>query len=178
MQAVKNLWSMKAHSFAMHFHIALTQFFLSFTNVSITLVWAPSDVTLVGSRLASFVAEEAAYGSPPDGLNRIQSVAFQKDQVCKIAFRNWERDFYLDCSLEVFNFQWQGITPSHVYLHTIISPPLEVHHPLWKEATCTQIDDFGLKTKTPLYHHHTTSTAIQLAVDHAFTGTYTLRFWP
>ena len=79
MQAVKNLWSMKAHSFAMRFHIALTKFFLLFTNVSLTVVWAPFDITLAGSRLASFIAEEAALGSPPDGLDRIQSAAFQKD---------------------------------------------------------------------------------------------------
>ena len=62
------------------------------------------------------------------------------------------------------------------YLHAIVEPPSEVHHPLWREATCTQLDDFGLKTKKPLYRRHTTSTAIQLVVDHAFTGTYATHF--
>ena len=38
--------------------------------------------------------------------------------------------------------------------------------------------NYGLKTKKPLYRRHTTSTAIQLAVDHAFTGTYATRFRP
>ena len=178
MQAVKNLRLTKAHSFAMRFHYVLTKFFLLFTKVSLTVIWAPLDITLDRSRLVSFIAEEAAYGSPPDGLNCIQSAAFQKDQARKIAFRNWEREFYLDRTLEVFNFRWQGLTPSHAYIHAIITPPSEIHHPLWREATCTQLDDFSLKTKKPLYRCHTTSTAIQLVVDHAFTGTYAVRFWP
>ena len=162
----------------MRFHIALTKFFLLFSDVSITVVWAPLDITLDGSRLASFIAKEAAYGSPPDGLDHLQSAAFQKDRARKIAFRNWERDFFLDRTLEAFNFRWQGLTPSHAYLHAIVEPPSEIHHPLWREATRTQLDDFGLKTKKPLYRRHTTSTAIQLAVDHAFTGTYASCFRP
>ena len=162
----------------MRFHIALTKFFLLFADVSLTVIWAPLDITLDGSRLASFIAEEAAYGSPPDGLDRIQSAAFQKDRARKIAFRNWEHKFYLDRTLEAFNFRWQGLAPSHVYLHAIITPPSKVHHPLWREATRTQLDDSGLKTKKPLYRRHTTSTAIQLAVDHVFTGTYAARFRP
>ena len=142
------------------------------------MIWALFDISLLGFRLASFIAEEAAYGSPPDGLDRIQSVAFQKDRARKLAFCNWERDFYLDCTLKAFNFCWCGITPSHAYLHAITLPPSEVHHPLWREATRTQPDELGLKTKHPLYHRHTTSTALQLAVDHAFTGSYTTCFRP
>ena len=164
MQAVKNPRSTKAHSFAMRFHIALTKFFLLFTNVSLTVVWAPFDITLDGSRLASFIAEEAALGSPPDGLDRIQSAAFQKDRARKIAFRNWERDFYLDRTLEAFNFRWQHTTPSHVYLHAITSPPSEVHHPLWREATHTQLDIFGAKSKKPVYRRHTTSVTLRTSV--------------
>ena len=117
--AVKNPRSTKAHSYAMRFHNALTLFFLRFSQVSLTVIWAPFDISLLGFRLASFIAEEAAYGTPPDGLDRIQSAAFQKDWACKQAFCNWERDFYLDRTLEAFNFCWRGITPSHAYLHTI-----------------------------------------------------------
>jgi hypothetical protein len=39
-------------------------------------------------------------------------------------------------------------------------------------------DDRGKKTKRPLYSRRTTSTAFQLAVDHAFTGSYAKRFRP
>ena len=176
--AVTNPRSMKAHSYAMRFHLALTKFFLLFSNVSLTIAWAPFDVTLTGSRLASFIAEEASLGTPPDGLDRIQSAAFQKERARKITFRNWERDFYLDRTLEAFNFCWLGTLPTHTYQHAITSPPAETHHPLWREATRTQLDIFGRKSKRPIYRRHTTLTAIQLAVDHAFTGSYVARFRP
>ena len=45
----------------------------------------------------------STFGTPPDGLDHIQLAAFQKDWAHKIAFCNWERDFYLDCTLEAFN---------------------------------------------------------------------------
>ena len=176
--AVTNPRSTKAHSYAMRFHFALTKFFLLFSNTTFTIVWAPFDVTLTGSRLASFIAEEAALGTPPDGLDRIQSAAFQKERARKLAFRNWERDYYLDRTLEAFNFRWLGIPPTHTYQHAIVSPPAETHHPLWWEATRTQLDVFGRKSKRPIYRRHTTSTALQLAVDHAFTGSYASRFRP
>ena len=119
-----------AHSYALHFHQALTMFFLRFSHVSLTVIWAPFDITLLGFRLASFIAEEAVHGTPPDGLDRIQSAAFQKDRARKIAFCNWERDFFLNRTLEAFNFHWHGTTPSHTYIYTITLPPSEVHHPL------------------------------------------------
>lgn len=130
MLAVKNPRSIKAHLYSMHFHVALTKFFLVFSDVSLTVAWAPFDVTLTGSRLVSFIAEEAAFGNPPDGLNQIQLAAFQKDRACELAFRHWEHDFYLDRTLKVFNFQWHSTLPSHIYQHTITSPPAETHHPL------------------------------------------------
>ena len=176
--AVTNPRSTKAHSYSMRFHLALTKFFLQFSNVSLTIAWAPFDITLTGSWLASFIAEEAAFGTPPDGLDRIQSAAFQKERARKIAFRNWERDYFLDRTLEAFNFRWLGTPPTHTYQHAITSPPAETHHPLWREATRTQLDVFGRKSKRPIYRRHTTSTALQLAVDHAFTGSYAARFRP
>ncbi|KAN0124635.1 hypothetical protein V8E53_015743 [Lactarius tabidus] len=39
-------------------------------------------------------------------------------------------------------------------------------------------DDRGNKTNIPLYSRRTTSTALQVAVDHVFTGTYVARFRP
>ena len=176
--AVTNPHSMKAHSYSMRFHFALTKFFLLFSTSSLTLVWAPFDATLTGSRLVAFIAEEAAFGTPPDGLDRIQSAAFQKERARKVAFRNWERDYYLDRTLEAFNFRWLGTPPTHTYQHAIVSPPAETHHPLWREATKTKLDIFGRKSKRPVYRRHTTSTALQLAVDHAFTGSYATRFRP
>ncbi|KAH8993209.1 hypothetical protein EDB86DRAFT_2805770 [Lactarius hatsudake] len=39
-------------------------------------------------------------------------------------------------------------------------------------------DEHGKKTKTPKFTRRTTSTALQVATDHAFTGTYSRRFRP
>jgi hypothetical protein len=39
-------------------------------------------------------------------------------------------------------------------------------------------DERGRKTRRPLFPRRTTSTALQLAVDHAFTGSYASRFRP
>ncbi|KAH9067012.1 hypothetical protein EDB83DRAFT_2596874 [Lactarius deliciosus] len=50
--------------------------------------------------------------------------------------------------------------------------------PLWRAATAREKDDRGRQTGRPLYTRKTTSTALQLAVDHAFTGTYVIRFRP
>jgi hypothetical protein len=52
------------------------------------------------------------------------------------------------------------------------------NHPLWVAATDVEKDEFGRKTKRPLYSRRTTSAAVQLAVDHAFTGSYAKRFRP
>jgi hypothetical protein len=60
----------------------------------------------------------------------------------------------------------------------ITEPPSVGHHPLWSAATETKKDEQGKKTKIPKYTHRTTSAALQLAVDHAFTGTYARRFQP
>ena len=59
----------------------------------------------------------------------------------------------------------------------ITEPPSIHHHPLWKEATSLTKKVAGQRRK-PKYTRRTTSTALQLAVDHAFTGSYARRFRP
>ena len=92
-QAVKNPRSKKAHSYAVRFHNALTAFYLRFSGTTIVLAWAPADDELEGYRLAGYIASEATHGDPPNGLDRIQSAAFQKDRARRLAFTNWERDY-------------------------------------------------------------------------------------
>ena len=173
-QAVKNPRSKKAHSYAVRFHNALTAFYLRFSGTTLVLAWAPADDELEGYKLAGYIASEAAYGDPPNGLDRIQSAAFQKDHARRLAFANWERDYYLDRTLETFNQRWLGIHPNTTHSYTITT------HPLWKEATKTKVENdiLGRPVKRPLYRWHTTSTALQLAVNHAFTASYTIRFRP
>jgi hypothetical protein len=61
---------------------------------------------------------------------------------------------------------------------TISQPPSEVNHPLWSAAVAMEKDKRGHKTRCPLFTRWTTSMAFQLAVDHAFTGSYAWRFRP
>jgi hypothetical protein len=63
-------------------------------------------------------------------------------------------------------------------MHTCTSPPSAHHHPLWSAAVDMEKDAQGKKTKCPLYSHRTTSTTLQLTVDHAFTGSYAQWFCP
>jgi hypothetical protein len=62
--------------------------------------------------------------------------------------------------------------------HVILDGPSTHHHPLWSATVDMEKDERGKKTKRPLYSRRTTSTAFQLAVDHAFTGSYAQRFRP
>jgi hypothetical protein len=67
---------------------------------------------------------------------------------------------------------------SHTH-HCVILEPLSEHHrPLWSACIDKEKDAHGKKTKHLLYSCHTTSTALQLAVDHTFTGSYAQRFHP
>ena len=179
-QAVKNPRSRKAHTYALRFHQALTTFYLTHADVALYLVWGPADDYLEGYKLASYLASKAAYGDPPNGLDRIQSAAYQKDRARRLVFQKWEREYYLDRTIEVFRERWCDSPPSAAYSYTITTHPSETHHPLWKEASKTKIeeDELGRKVTLPLYHRRTTSAAFQLAVDHAFTGSYAKRFRP
>jgi hypothetical protein len=58
------------------------------------------------------------------------------------------------------------------YQYAISQPPSEVNHPLWSAAVAMEKDERGRKTR------QTTSTTLQLAVDHAFTGSYARQFRP
>lgn len=51
---------------------------------------APKDDELDGDRLAHYLASEARWGSPPDGMDRVQSAAYREDRTRAQAFRNWE----------------------------------------------------------------------------------------
>ena len=56
------------------------------------------------------------------------------------------------------------------YVYAITQLPSTTHHRLWKEATKVETDDRG--RKRPVHHRCITWTALQLSVDHAFTGSY------
>jgi hypothetical protein len=179
-QAVKNPQSIKAHSYALRFHKALTTFFLSHRDVRIILCWAPRDDELEGSRLACYLATGACrvdVADLPNGMDRVQSAAYQKDRARRKAFLNWEKDYWLarahnDLQVNATGHPLDGAA----YQYAISQPPSEKNHPLWSTATAMEKDEWGRKTRRPLFSRRTTSTTLQLAVDHAFTGSYAKRF--
>jgi hypothetical protein len=182
MQAVKNPRSIKAHSFALRFHKALTSFFLSHRDVHVILCWAPKDDELEGSRLANHLAAGACrvdLADLPNGMDRVQSAAYQKDRARRNAFLNWEKDYWLDRARNNLQVDATGFPlDGAAYQYSISQPPSEKNHPLWSAATAMEKDERGRKTRRPLFSRRTTSTTLQLAVDHAFTGSYAKRFRP
>jgi hypothetical protein len=82
LQAIQNPRSIKAHSFVLRFHHALTTLFLTHRG-HITLCWAPKDDSLEGNWLARSLASQACgwdSADLPDSMDCIQSAAFQKDR--------------------------------------------------------------------------------------------------
>jgi hypothetical protein len=148
--------------------------------VSYFLVWAPADNFLAGHNMAVEAAKEASWGLPPDSMGHIQSASFQKDRACHKAFMDWEHKFGLKCCLAQFRLRWAGSSgEGHAYQEKIITePPSVTNQPIWSTATDVERDKHGCKTHQPLYSCHTTSAAIQLVIDHAFTGSYAQRFCP
>jgi hypothetical protein len=179
LQAVQNPRSIKAHASALCFHHALTNFTLRHSHVSFYLIWSPADSDLEGFRMASTWAATVCLHDPPDRLDRVQSAAFQKDRAHARAFLNWEIDFHQERCISDFRATVTGHpTNGHAHTHVIIEAPSTHHHPLWSAVVDMEKDERGKKTKCPLYSHRTTSTAFQLAVDHAFMGSYAQRFRP
>jgi hypothetical protein len=112
-------------------------------------------------------------------MDRVQSAAYQKDRARRRAFLNWERDYWLARAHNDLQVNATG-TPldGAAYQYSISQPPSEKNHPLWSAATAMEKDERGCKTWRPLFSRRTTSTTLQLAVDHAFTGSYAKRFRP
>jgi hypothetical protein len=181
LQAVQNPWSIKAHSLALRFHHALTTLF-TLHDGRITLCWAPKDDSLEGNWLARSLASQVCgrdTADLPNRMDRILSAAFQKDRARRAAFHQWELDYKAartrnTIHLESFGSPLDGAA----YRYAISQPPSEVNHPLWSAAVAMEKDEWGRKTQRPIFTRRTTSTTLQLAVDHAFTGSYASRFRP
>jgi hypothetical protein len=181
MQAIVNTRSIKAHSFALRFHHVLTTFFSNHRG-HVTLCWAPKDDSLEGNWLAHSLASQACQrdlADLPVGMDHIQLAAFQKDHAHRRAFHQWELDYRLARARNVQHLKSTG-TPldEAAYQYAISQPPSEVNHPLWSTMVATEKDERGRKTRHPLFTWQTTSTALQLAVDHAFTSSYAQCFRP
>jgi hypothetical protein len=181
MQAVMNPRSIKAHSFALRFHRALTTFF-SLHGGLITLCWAPKDDSLEGNRMAHSLASQVysrGTADLPNSMDRILSAAFQKDRARRAAFHQWELEYKVARTRNTLHIESTGSPlDGAAYQYAISQPPSEVNHPLWSAAVAMEKNERGHKTWRPLFTWRTTSTTLQLAVDHAFTGSYARRFRP
>jgi hypothetical protein len=98
--------------------------------------------------MAVEAAKEASWKMPPEGMDRIQSVAFQKDRARHKAFLDWEHEFGIERCLAQFKLRWMGSSgEGHAHREKIISePPSVANHPLWVAATDVERDEFGRKT--------------------------------
>ena len=181
LQAVCNPRSLKAHSSCIRFHKVLTNFFLIHRDVRLILAWSPKNEDLFPDRLTRELATEAALEFPPSGMDSVQSTAYQKDRARRRAFSQWEEEYHINCMLEAAKTIWLGVDvcpPCFAYSHAIISAPSINHHPLWRECTTRIPATPGSKKRVFKYRRCTTATALQLAVDHVFTGSYAKRFRP
>jgi hypothetical protein len=182
MQAVLNTGSIKAHSYALRFHKALTLFFSIHREVQLVLCWAPKDDDLEGDWMARSLATAACSWNLvdlPNGMDRILSAAYQKDRARRRAFHQWELEYQLARACNDLQVNATGLPLDGVaYQYAISQPPSKVNHPMWSAAVAMEKDKRGRKTWRPLFMQRTTSMALQLAVDHAFMGSYASKFRP
>jgi hypothetical protein len=182
LQVAQNPRAVKSHTYSLRFHKALTTFFSNHSNVHLVLCWAPKDDDLEGDRMARSLAAAACrknLADLPNGMDCILSAAYQKDRARRRAFHQWELDYHLARAHNDLQISATGIPlDGAAYQYAISQPPSEVNHPLWSAVVAMEKDERGRKTRRPLFPRQTTSTALQLAVDHAFTGSYASKFRP
>ena len=107
--------------------------------------------------------------TPRASLNRVQSAAYCKAIACERAFSCWAAEWTIAAQARPY--------PSFVHEYAVTEPPNSNNHPLWKEAVRTYTDP-ETSTALPVYSRHTTTTALRLAVGHAFMSDYSRRFRP
>jgi hypothetical protein len=85
------------------------------------------DDELEGSRLASFLATGACrvdLVDLPNGMDRVQSAAYQKDRARRRAFLNWEKDYWLARAHNDLQVSATGLPlDGAAYQYTISQPP-------------------------------------------------------
>jgi hypothetical protein len=67
----------------------------------------------------------------PNGMDRVQSAAYQKDRAHRRAFLNWERDYWLGQAHNDLQVSMTGLPlDGAAYQYAISQPPSEVNHPV------------------------------------------------
>jgi hypothetical protein len=139
LQAVQNTQSIKAHDYTLRFHKALTTFFTNHTNVRLVLCWAPRDNSLEGNWLARSLAIQccsADIADLPDGMDHVQSAAYQKDRTQRRAFHQWELDYQLARACNDLQVNTTGHPLDRAaYQYVISQPPYGPPQLLWKKTS-------------------------------------------
>lgn len=98
--------------------------FVTGFQATVILTWVPNDDDLDGNLLARNLASEACWDSPPNGLDRVQSAAYQKDRARTKAFLEWERDYHYDRMMEKFLRSGTGpVSGMHTSMPSLYHPP-------------------------------------------------------
>jgi hypothetical protein len=142
-----------------------------------TLAHSPTDYASsgLGSEHRTAIFAELAI----DPIQLTSSRACHRHVTRRAAFHQWELEYKAARTRNSIHLESYGSPlDGAAYQYAISQPPSEVNHPLWSAAVAMEKDERGRKTRRPLFTRRTTSTTFQLAVDHAFTGSYARRFRP
>jgi hypothetical protein len=126
----KTLDSVKAHTAVLRFHKALTLLTLRHRQVSYFL-FGHQRTTPWKITIWQRSCQQASWGLPPEGMDRIQSASFQKSRARQKAFLAWEHEFGLERCLAQFKLRWTGDSgEGHAHREKIITePPSGSNHP-------------------------------------------------
>ncbi|KAH9009346.1 hypothetical protein EDB85DRAFT_2162819 [Lactarius pseudohatsudake] len=134
-------------------------------------IWTPADAELEGQGKAQDLAAVGCTNDPPDRLNRVNSASYQKVRARSIAFMRWEGRWHENRLIPLFRHEWVGEQLSFHQTYSDIYPPdPERPHPLWLQSTAAETLPSGRRRAK--HTRCSTSTLMQVATDHAFTGTY------
>jgi hypothetical protein len=179
LMAVKNPRSTSSQQASLMFHQALTTITLHHRATRFYLVWTLVDAELEGQWVARVIVAEACLQDPPEGLHKVQSAAFQKARAHERAFNRWAQDYHFDQAKNTLQLRATSLPLDRVaFTHAITNPPSGGNHPLWRAAVEVERDELGRKTRHPKCPRRVTSMALQLVVDHTFTGSYAAHFCP
>ena len=180
LQAIKNPHTKTCQEASLHFHQSLTTLVTRWSHVCFSLVWTSLEGDFPFRAKAHQLAHTASHEACPAAEHRVQSASYQKARAWARAFTFWASDWHMERGRHTFQMCWTG-TPrdGHAHTYTILSSPDSNNHTLWHKAVDCEQDQNGRKIKGKfLYTRRTTSTALQLVVDHAFTGSYAKHFRP
>jgi len=148
-------------------HRALTTFFSSHRDTSITLIWSPVCRSRPQDSGARRAALQACTRAPLSSLNRVQSASYVKQKARQRAYHQWSKQWQLDRAKNKFH-------DSPAYDYALTHPPDGRNNPLFNRAIPPKKPAQDYVTIT----RRTSCIAMQLAVQHSFTAEYTRRHRP